>query len=61
MKKIKYNDGEPCMHKGCLSHLSHPCEGCGRINGKGVVYDKEWEIEYEIKRMFTSLGGRDLL
>jgi hypothetical protein len=21
----------PCGHPGCLSHLSHPCEGCGRI------------------------------
>jgi len=26
-------DGEPCSHKGCLSHISHPCEGCGRIGG----------------------------
>jgi len=28
-----YRDGEPCEHKGCLNHLSHPCEGCGRIGG----------------------------
>ena len=27
-------DGEPCDHRGCLSHLSHPCEGCGRIAGR---------------------------
>lgn len=26
-------DGEPCSHPGCLSHISHPCEGCGRIGG----------------------------
>lgn len=25
--------GEPCNHPGCLAHLSHPCEGCGRIAG----------------------------
>lgn len=25
--------GEPCGHPGCLSHVSHPCEGCGRIAG----------------------------
>src|ERR1019366_5691030 len=25
-----YRDGEPCKHKGCLSHITHPCEGCGR-------------------------------
>ncbi len=22
--------GEPCDHPGCASHLSHPCEDCGR-------------------------------
>jgi hypothetical protein len=27
-------DGEPCSHKGCLNHIFHPCEGCGRIAGK---------------------------
>jgi hypothetical protein len=26
-------DGEPCGHRGCLSHVSRPCEGCGRIAG----------------------------
>lgn len=25
--------GEPCGHPGCLSYISHPCEGCGRIEG----------------------------
>ncbi len=20
----------PCAHLGCMSHVSHPCEGCGR-------------------------------
>lgn len=29
-------EGEPCKHKGCLSHISHPCEECGRIGGKIV-------------------------
>ena len=27
-------DGVPCDHLGCLSHISHPCEVCGRIGGK---------------------------
>ena len=36
--EIKYNDGQPCEHNGCLNHISHPCEGCGRIGGRGVVY-----------------------
>lgn len=26
-------DGEPCGHPGCLSHISHPCEACGRVGG----------------------------
>ena len=27
-------DGEPCDHPGCLSHVTHPCEVCGRIAGR---------------------------
>lgn len=27
-------EGVPCKHPGCLSHISHPCEGCGRIGGR---------------------------
>jgi hypothetical protein len=30
-----YPNGMPCEHKGCLSHMSHPCECCGRIAGEG--------------------------
>ena len=26
-------DGEPCSHRGCLNHVTHPCEVCGRIAG----------------------------
>ena len=26
--------GIPCEHPGCLSHVLHPCEGCGRIAGR---------------------------
>jgi hypothetical protein len=32
-----FRDGEPCGHPGCIHHVSHPCEGCGRIAGKSVV------------------------
>lgn len=28
--------GEPCDHPGCLSHVTHPCEGCGRVAGKSA-------------------------
>ena len=30
-------DGVPCDHRGCLSHISHPCESCGRIGGKRLT------------------------
>jgi len=23
----------PCSHPGCMSHVTHPCEGCGRTWG----------------------------
>jgi GGDEF domain-containing protein len=36
-------DGESCGHPGCLNHITHPCEQCGRIGGKEnaiVINDK---------------------
>jgi hypothetical protein len=42
-------DGEPCGHPGCLSHRTHPCEGCGRVGGmKEGKMDKELEPIYEL-------------
>ena len=23
--------GHPCNHPGCCSHITHPCEECGRV------------------------------
>ena len=34
-------EGEPCGHPGCLSHITHPCEGCGRIRGRRPIYNME--------------------
>ncbi len=29
-----FRQGEPCtLHQNCLAHVSHPCDGCGRIAG----------------------------
>ena len=41
-KQIKtlYKNKEPCKHPGCLSHKSHPCEYCGRIEASGEVQVK---------------------
>lgn len=36
-------DGEPCNHPGCFIHITHPCEGCGRIAGRypaDIIADK---------------------
>jgi hypothetical protein len=53
-KGIVYGDGEPCHHPGCKSHVSHPCEGCGRVMAQG-----EWKmgalrcVDDEMKRAET--------
>jgi len=31
---MSLRDGEPCSHRGCLNHVTHPCEGCGRVAGR---------------------------
>lgn len=36
-------DGEPCWHKGCLNHISHPCEKCGRIAGSSKLTREFYE------------------
>lgn len=45
-----YRIGEPCNHPGCLSHVTHPCEGCGRIAGRnseyvGLSLGAAWELQ----------------
>lgn len=30
---IKLDEGQPCEHKGCINHDTHPCENCFRISG----------------------------
>lgn len=37
IEKALLRDGEPCGHRGCLSHITHPCECCGRIAGKRTI------------------------
>jgi hypothetical protein len=36
--------GVACGHRGCLQHVTHPCEGCGRINGR--VLTKKQRVAY---------------
>ena len=42
---ILYKSGEPCTHKGCLSHITHPCEVCGRRGGEGKILKEK--VSYE--------------
>jgi hypothetical protein len=37
----QFPDGVPCGHAGCLSHVSHPCDSCGRIGGRRPIYNME--------------------
>jgi len=38
---LKLGPLPPCDHPGCYSHVSHPCEGCGRIAGRLPV---DWVV-----------------
>lgn len=40
---VRYGHKEPCDHKGCLRHVAHPCEGCGRFGGYGGAEVKRWK------------------
>lgn len=35
-KRKQIPEGQPCDHPGCLGHVLHPCEGCGRIGGRAT-------------------------
>jgi len=45
--KIYYN-GEPCYHKGCINHITHPCEVCGRIGAKGTFVCTDYKKIFEL-------------
>jgi hypothetical protein len=51
-------EGEPCMHPGCLLHITHPCEVCHRIAGKGTaVYDIALERRKWKRKMSQHTSG----
>lgn len=33
---------QPCSHPGCLNHVTHPCEDCGRVAGRDPEKSKEY-------------------
>lgn len=58
MDAKKLRDGEPCKHPGCLSHISHPCEGCGRIGGRAMPMDDKTAIELLRNSLNVRVGFR---
>lgn len=48
-------EGSPCMHPGCLLHITHPCEVCHRIAGRETaVYDRALERrKWKIKKSWV--------
>lgn len=52
----KLERGEPCRHPGCLSHVSHPCEGCGRVGGT-ITLEEALTIEAENKMLAELLSA----
>lgn len=53
-------DGEPCSHKGCLLHRSHPCEGCGRIAGKNPEHKPCPRCEHLQNKIIMALESLSL-
>ena len=45
-------DGVSCDHYGCLSRISHPCKGCGRIAGQAMG-----KREKKFRQWFHSIGN----
>ncbi len=63
MSKHELIDGEPCEHRLCLSHISHPCEGCGRIGGIPLpsIWRKYLENLHEIIGASGELLGAETI
>jgi len=61
-KLVTIRDGEPCLHPGCLQHITHPCEVCHRVGGRGVaVYDIALERrKWKRKLQHTTDASRSL-
>ncbi len=47
---MEIKDGVPCEHKGCLNHVRHPCEGCGRKSGRNMTEFNDKMYQLKINR-----------
>ena len=57
MATRKLKNGEPCEHRGCLDHVSHPCEGCGRIGGRSAFAPSELEQARKLRAYIAAHPG----
>jgi hypothetical protein len=51
-----FKNGVPCSHPGCLNHITHPCEVCGRF---GARTTDGFRVK-EILRICTNWHNGDL-
>jgi len=58
-ERPQYKDGEPCKHIGCLNHVSHPCEGCGRIAGRSKPKPEGRKAEAD-HRQLVDVGSLEI-
>lgn len=49
----------PCSHKGCLNHLSHPCEGCGRIAGHQPYRESLADLAFRLRDEVDEIRFKD--
>jgi len=61
LDEYKYSDGVPCDHPGCLHHISHPCEGCGRIGGQGYRQNDKRITDDEMKEVRLWVKNADIV
>lgn len=52
---LSFEDGQPCDHPGCLNHVTHPCEGCGRVAGRGSV--RIFQSPFRVTRNIWMING----
>jgi hypothetical protein len=53
---MNLKNGQPCGHTGCLNHVTHPCEECGRVAGKYTSIDIG-KFETELRYLERILGA----
>jgi hypothetical protein len=57
---MELKDGVPCEHPGCANHVTHPCEGCGRIGASSkLTAVRIAELEAQLAAINNSTEERD--